>query len=298
MTTTLQNSFKWLLFIISGFPLLSYSQVNEYFDHNPVWQVNHMCSAPAPCIENETYNYYVNGDTIFNGLTYKKIYKKGAGYYSWLAPPPADPGCSGTYSYVNTQSEHFVRSDAKKIFIRVLADTAEYLLYDFNLVIGDTIPETYNNYQSGAVVSAIDSFATPYGYRKRFILSGSTWISELVEGVGHNRGFLEPVTVPLECGYELNCFSLNDTIYYPASPSSGPACELILGTAELTGNENQPTILPNPFTDFTTITWKNNLENAQLILYNLQGKEIERKIKLLSAIQASLIVFDFSFVQI
>jgi len=278
MNSTLQNSIKWLIFISLGIPCFVYGQVNEYFNHNPVWQVNHMCSAPAPCIENETYNYYVNGDTVFNGLTYKKIYKKGTGYYSWFGPPPGSPSCTGTYSYVNAQSEHFVRSDAKKIFIRVPNDTAEYLLYDFNLQIGDSLPLTYNNYQSGTIVTAIDSIATPYGYRQRFTVTGQAWITELVEGIGHDRGFLEPVSVVLECGFYLNCFSLNDTIYYPASPTSGPVCELTLGSPELSDNENGLLVFPNPFNDFTTIMWKKNIENASLILYDIQGKEVNRKI--------------------
>jgi len=72
------------------------------------------------------------------------------------------------------------------MFIFVPGDTAEMLLYDFDLEVGDTLPVTYNN-PPGVYVTAVDSFYTSAGYRKRFMLAGDTWSKFLIEGVGHSK---------------------------------------------------------------------------------------------------------------
>lgn len=114
----------------------------------------------------------------------------------------------------------------KKMFLRQPADTSEYLLYDFNLLVGDTLPVSYNNYATDITVTAIDSIYTSSGYRKRFQLAGGTWSTYLLEGIGHSKGLVEPMNFPLECGYNLDCYSLNDTAYYPIV---GAACYINVG---------------------------------------------------------------------
>ena len=122
-----------LIVILLFTTAVSFSQINGYFMNNPVWQTSSSCGVPHPCVQNESYNYYTNGDTIFNSLVYKKIYKKGEGSYIWLAPPPAI-GCSASaYNYIDTVPSYFLRSAGKRIFLRQPFDTSEYLLYDFNL---------------------------------------------------------------------------------------------------------------------------------------------------------------------
>jgi hypothetical protein len=244
----------------------SFSQVNAYFLNNPVWLASSSCAVPAPCIQNESYNYYVNGDTILNSLVYKKIFMQGQGTYNWMAPPPNN-GCSGSYTYINTVPSYFLRSAGKKMFLRQPSDTAEYLLYDFNLNVGDTLPLSYNNYANNVIVTAKDSIYTPYGYRMRFTLSNS-WSQYLLEGIGHSKGLVEPLNVPLECGYNLNCFSLNDTAYFPAI---GPGC-LLLGIVSLPG-KIPISVFPNPFNDFTTIQLNSFEDNAEINIYNLYGQK-------------------------
>ena len=52
------------------------AQVNNYLIHQPVWKISSTCSVSYPCVQQETYNYYTNGDTLFNTFVYKKIVKK------------------------------------------------------------------------------------------------------------------------------------------------------------------------------------------------------------------------------
>jgi hypothetical protein len=55
-----------LTLFLTGMLFSAKSQVNDYLNNAPVWQQTSSCSAPAPCIKNENYNYYISGDTVIN----------------------------------------------------------------------------------------------------------------------------------------------------------------------------------------------------------------------------------------
>jgi hypothetical protein len=257
-------TFTLLLVIINA-----EGQQNQYFQNNPQWQVSSSCAVPLPCVQQETRNYNVNGDTIINALTYKQIYKKGEGTYNWMGSPPA--GCSGSYWYIDTVPSWFLRSDGKQMYLRQPNDASEYLLYDFDLAIGDTLPVTFNNYQSDVYVTGADSIYTPYGYRKRFELAGNTVAQYLIEGVGSSNGLIEPVSLVFECGNSLLCFSLNDTSYYPVA---GPSCNLTVGISS-PENNSIISIAPNPFSTHTMINTGNTFNNATITVFNSTGQVVK-----------------------
>lgn len=266
------NLFLSLCFIIAFSTCnVSFAQTNSYFQNNPVWGLKSDCQAGYPCVNHKTYNYYTNGDTIINSVSYKKIYEKGQGYYAWYSSPPSNCPSTGYYTYSNSSSSYFIRSINKEMYIRRPSDTNEQLLYDFDLSVGDSLPLSFNNFSPNVVVSAIDSVYTPYGYRKRFSLSGDTWSQYLIEGVGTDKGLVEPIQVPLECGYNLICYSLNDSTFYP---NLGANCELANVIKEY-ANEINFSISPNPFNTATTIKLDQVYETTELIIYNLYGQKVK-----------------------
>lgn len=139
-----------------------FGQNNIYFQDNPIWRDRSLCAVPLPCLQNETVIYFVNGDTIINTLTYKRIYKKGQGHFEWLAPPPI--GCSGTYWFRDSVATYYLRSSGKQVYLREPNNPSEFLLYDFDLAIGDTLPVSFNNSSMDITVTGIDSIYTPYRY--------------------------------------------------------------------------------------------------------------------------------------
>ncbi len=243
------------------------AQTNHYFQNNPVWQINSQCASPFPCIEDQTYNYYINGDTTINSMVYKKIFVSGSGFV-WTAQPPPNPCSSAPFSYVNVYPDFFLRSAGKQMYLRTLGDTTDVLLYDFDLQIGDSLPITYNNFSQSTYITGIDSIQTPNGYLKKFMLSGSSWSSYLLEGIGHSKGLVEPMNVPLECGYELLCYSLNDSAYYPAA---GPTCFLFVGQ-EPEKYSPKNSISPNPSAGLFHINMQEDLNGAELQIISLQGQ--------------------------
>ncbi len=245
---------------------------NEYFQNNPIWKSYSSCAWNFPCITNENYNYFLTGDTTINATLYKKVCKKGTGTYFWGDPNPPPPSCNGSiiYSFINTVPSFYLRSAGTQMFIYPTGGP-EYLLYDFNLAIGDSLPLTWNNVDSTVTVTAIDSFFTPSGYRKRFTLAGNTWAQYLLEGVGSSRGLIEPLQVPFECGYQLDCYGQNNSAYYPAP---GPSCDLMVGEEQVSGIRGQVSVFPNPFADELNVS--SYKLQVDVTLYNAIGEIVIR----------------------
>ncbi len=132
-----------------------------------------------------------DGDTSINSTSYKKIY--------------FNDGC--TISPENTSYKAAIREDIenKKLFIIPQDSTIEFLLYDFNLNIGDTAQIlTIGSYWNSNFyplintiqVNNIDSILLEDGnYHKRFRLESLTsynWEEYWIEGVGSSLGPIYP----------------------------------------------------------------------------------------------------------
>src|ERR1044072_651061 len=74
---------------------------NEYLQNNPQWLVYNQFSQFYPCISNDSTYYYLNGDSIINSVTYKKLYAKGHVIDQWWSTNP-NLNCHGNYTYADT----------------------------------------------------------------------------------------------------------------------------------------------------------------------------------------------------
>ena len=245
------------------------AQENSYFQNNPLWKITADCSYGGFCLKHEFYNYYTKGDSLIDSLNYVQIFKRAQGSLTWNSSGP-NFGCEGTFVHFETQPTCFIRSSNKQMYIRMPNDTAEKLLYDFDLEVGDTLPVTYNNYFYNVTVAAIDSIFTPYGYKKRFALAGSTWSQYLIEGIGHSRGLIEPLVNPSDCTFNLNCFGYNDSAYYP---SAGLTCDVAIGIIEQKA-KIESSVYPNPFSERTTFYFNASLNQPELILHSVLGQKV------------------------
>jgi hypothetical protein len=243
------------------------AQENAYLKNNPIWQLNSSCSIGGFCIQNELFNYYTKNDTLIDSVKYVEIFRKGQGSFTWNAGGN-NMGCVGNFVNIDAVPKFFLRSLDKQMYVRYPGDSLEQLLYDFNLNVGDTLPLTYNNFFKDIYVTAIDSIYTAFGYRKRFTLGGSTWATHLIEGIGHSRGLVEPLKVSPTCTYILNCYSINDTSYYP---TVGATCNVAIGIATLT-TDNAVTFFPNPLISSTLFTFSSAQSAVLLKLFNSLGE--------------------------
>ncbi|MCW3104047.1 MAG: hypothetical protein JWO09_2487 [Bacteroidetes bacterium] len=248
-----------------------FSQANAYFLNNPVWLVKKVIYTPGGDRYEDIFNYYIDGDTIISSYTYKKIFKRGNVFHYSDVGMPLD---TTTYPYTNPQ--FFLRSAGIQIYKRVPGHPAEDLLFDYNLAVGDTLPMTEAVYGQIITVVAIDSIATPYGFRKRFKLATDPDPAPvsfyLYEGAGSSGGLIESVSGSfLEGTCELLCYSMDSTEYIP---SSGPGCQLALEVPALT-KKREASIFPNPFSRQSVFEFGKELKDASLTIFDAGGQKVK-----------------------
>lgn len=236
----------------------------DYFANNPIWRQNSTCAVLYPCLEDQEFIYYIHSDTVINTNTYHVIYKLADVSQSWMAPPPSN-GCGG--SWTTDQLAAIVRQDGKKIYIH--DGNQDQLLYDFELEVGDTLPQTYNNWHDNLVITSIDSFQVGNSYRMLFQIGNENLY--LAEGIGHDEGFLEPFPPYLECGYELNCFTLNGTTYFPDQQTE---CDLTVDISVF-NSQTEAQVYPNPTNGSVSIDIGQTVGSVEISIYDSTGQLVK-----------------------
>jgi hypothetical protein len=263
---------RFIIFLFFGFSQNLFSQANIYHpfpDSNAVW--NEMCgylqmNTPV----NNPHIFFLAGDTIISGNTYKKIFTSGYRYSQF-------PGNNCCFYY--NQSAAMIRQDTVQRKIYTYSSPNDTLLYDFNLNVGDTLPASNINYQgSGNYVSSIDSVLIGTTYRKQYHISThedpngfGSWDSnyvQLIDGIGSTFGLFSLLVPPFEGGCGLNSYCENNIVLY-GYPNS--TCDLEVGIAESQNPNEIISISPNPSTGIFTI---NSSKNFQFSVYDIFGREI------------------------
>ncbi|MGZ3863590.1 MAG: T9SS type A sorting domain-containing protein [Bacteroidia bacterium] len=271
----MKNSLLVLLFFFSFFLKGQTSVYYPFPDSNAVW-----CDSSGfyqnPTMSCSVTNIFIEGDTIISGKIYHKMIRKSQGhyvtasFYCIASPlPPFYQGYAGA-----------IRQDTalRKIYFRRPNETADSLLYDFSLNIGDTL----KNYilhlcPVPMVVSNIDSVLIGTKYRRRLIVSDnscSVLNAEIIEGIGSTTGLLEYMDNTGGGGEpigKLYCFSQNNQTLYPIyDPSSGCAMPLVIANISQLEKLN---ISPNPGTGVFII--EPETENKrELTVFDVNGKLI------------------------
>lgn len=280
MIQKLLSKRTWLILILELiFVCNSFSQMYVPFpSSNAIWRqsANRYNGTSNTCWD---YQLYIKGDTIINGTPYHNIYMSG----TW------GPFCNNA-TYNNPSAA--IREDLNKhIYVYSYFDSAEHLLYDFNLSVGDTLPNpqpyAWNPYLSNEnkIITLIDSVQVGGTFRKEYWCSDTTWMGgcnssqcinyvALIEGIGSTYGLFGDLSPNWgEKDDLLLCFKLNGQNLYPV----GATCNLVsVGIDEATKNDFPIKIYPNPANDFLNIQFAD--EQTSLIkICNSFGKEVITK---------------------
>jgi hypothetical protein len=247
------------------------SQTADYFAGNPQWRMSLAFGGALPCLYFYDYVYYLNGYEVIGGEKYFKMFKKGTVREEWMGSPP--PQCGGTSNYNNL--EGLFRQEDKKIFIR--EGNADVMLYDFDLEVGDTLPDSPILYEDNIYVTQIDSILVGDFYRKVFTLSIDYFgNNQMIEGIGFVDGFLTgfPDSFYPE---KLVCFAHNEIVYYH-NPDPTGACDMFVGTDDIITASPGLEIWPNPSTGLFTLKFIGIVnQNVQLCLRDISGRLISQE---------------------
>lgn len=213
------------------FPTTNASWNYQYYDdfHQPTWQFT---------------QYSLIGDTVISSKSYKRV-----------------------FTYFNYSGA--IRENNKIIYFVPDTSSTEYLLYNFNLGLGDTLIHPYGGAvcsNDTAIVIQVDSVLASDGYhRVLWFNSFAYWI----EGIGSINYFLSPCNVLCVSGNDqLLCMITDSGFSYPPGTSS-----CIVSVNEQSALKNKADITPNPFTANLTAIINNN-DPSQITLYDLTSRKI------------------------
>jgi len=274
---------KKICFVFLFSYLTSHSIAQQYIPFpttsDAVWRENAINVSGLTSHQFSFYEVTIIKDTVISAFTYHELAATGWGYEMLYN----NGGWNGPYvGGVPLPCCGAIREDGqKKIYYYDYNDLTEYLLYDFNLSVGDTLPLSYINQPNTNIVSGIDSIDINGQYHKRFLIADAFYptlaYAAYIEGVGSTLGLLggqfHETVLPLDVFSKLICFSENgsstmiDTLIDPAQ------CDLYSGTAPDLVLKSELHIYPNPCLDKVTIQSASPLE--QIILYNSLGNKID-----------------------
>jgi hypothetical protein len=223
-----------------------------------------------------SYRYYINGDTIINSIKYNKLFT----------------GVNNLNDSSDLVVPYFVgifRTDSNKVFYKNInqyfemfgfVDTNEVLLYDFDMIVGDSI----KNYNDGIItgfikVSSIDTIILGVEHLKQwhFTTSSPNSISESaltwIEGIGSKIGFFT-YFLEFESSQGLACYHANNTDYVI---NLGNATSCLTVGIENVQKDNFFDISPNPFSQSTQITLNKTYHNIALAVYDSRGKQVAQQ---------------------
>jgi hypothetical protein len=239
------------------------SQQINYFENSSYWRMQATCPYGFPCVLINSYGNYIGGDTLVGDITYKKVLTYSQTTFQWQSAEPENPSCFGADT--SLISNCLIRQEGKKVYVKY-PSSDEALMYDFDLVLNDTLPSTSVHPQTDLVVTGIDSTLVNGEFRKTFQIEGSA-VFTLIEGIGTNFGLLESVFPTLECSYSFLCYWENGIPVYENNDFQ--VCDQVLKIQDLQSSIIE--LFPNPTDQIVSIKGAENIQSV----YDMSGRKVD-----------------------
>ncbi len=233
------------------------SRAQSFADTTKLWNVAQCSAGPfgSSCF---TASYKLMGDTTVGQYQYKKIYKTlDTALASWTL-------------------RGAMRDSGQKVFYTDFLN--EYLLYDFDANVGDTIRSILFCQDTLLIVDSVDTILVDGVTKRRLLFNfpGCTYREVWIEDIGSVHGIINQTTVygnlVADLGEDLLCYWQNDTVRW-INPVYNDCYYVTLGISER--NLVIPKLFPNPVNDISTIELDgiNGAWNWQL--YNIYGQVVQ-----------------------
>ncbi|WP_317900215.1 T9SS type A sorting domain-containing protein [Aurantibacillus circumpalustris] len=244
------------LLVIIIFCFISSSFKAQYrklpLDTNHYWQQSTTISTVGPPI-NCSYYLKVTKDSMINGKVFKYI---------------------NSFDVTNFQCYRagVIREDTLLKIVYSVANNQEYILYNFNKVVGDTAALLSNNstVQTHTLISKDSVLINDGFYHKRFTFDNS---QPIIEGVGSLGGLLAPFD-GFEAFSTLNCLArISPTLSVYSSLGLGSSCPLTTSLPLNNMDKKGINIFPNPSTDLINIRFEKSRPKS-IFIKNILGQTI------------------------
>lgn len=214
--------------------------------------------------------YFFDGDSVFNGKTYKKVFYHGDEQHTerFFAGLMREENLITYFKTTNTHTD------------------IEANLYDFSVKTGDTFEHTVasGNYIGTIILQVLqsDSVLINNELKKRLIISERNKkypLDTIIENVGSLQGLLYPlIYTGVGTAQELLCYTQNDELLYqnPKRAKCYYDNPKELMTSVQTKSTDNYSIFPNPVDDILYISYLNNTI-SQVTIFDMNGKEIYRQ---------------------
>ena len=243
------------------------SILKDNSEWNILWQ-----STGVPTPESVTESLMVSGDTVVDGVLYKKVLRKlSSETHYWHGSLEYD-----LYGIIKEE-------ESGKVFYKPKEQEIEYLLYDFGMNVNDTAVMFWCQNPNCEVHVRIDSIATQHiagAERRVFYVSSKDmfgdewhWLNTWVEGIGAMEGLLYSCHIVNAGGitlHELLCYHEDGELVWQNSTYN--TCLIdplsIQDNTEASGLQ----VYPNPARAKVTIE---GLEAAKVQVYNAFGQLVK-----------------------
>lgn len=270
--------------IFSSFFLFASSQQNHYFLDNARWVYQ-----TEKSYEPGQINFYsgleenaILGDTILNGVAYKKLYKRFKHTHT-VMPPFPNQG-STTISY-ESKGPMFIRYEEleNSVYFKESVDSSEVVIYDFNIGLGDTIALTseYFNYNT---VKRMDTISL-LGFNQTFFILDTLYTpvrKGMISGLGSLNGltYFQPRFEAISGGIlmtDLVCFEYNNStfksLWAEQNQISCPSFNEFISSSKDVAIE-PITIVPNPNNGTFLIQIPETYIGSLCTIFNSNGQKI------------------------
>jgi hypothetical protein len=238
--------------------LVSRLNGSELPDSSFIWTISHIEWGTCEGVS----TYRISGDTLINNKAYKQIFTTS----------------DSVFSELNSNYFCATRDSAGLWYFIPGWDSTEYLLYDFNVSLGETIrinnPWTFG--EVDAYVISKDSILIEDEYKTRIGIGarqGEVW-EYWIEDIGCLSGLFYSCFFIFDTGYQLTCTYSQGSFYhnfgFDGFCGCGPGTSI-----ERVSNFAQVSIYPNPSRGIMSI---NNHSQTPLTIcfYSINGRLIDQ----------------------
>lgn len=257
---------------------LAVAQTSAYHpfpDSNAVWGMSSTCNYDMTCGTNAYIRDFYDGDTLIDGHVYKVVSEQ---YH--IIDGSADC-CNPDYG----GGACFLRDDtvSKIVYIRFQGTMDDLVLYDFNMVTGDTVKGYFSDHDycsfENAIVQSVDSIFIYGSYVRRINIGFVDGVTDFsfIEGVGSTNGLKTCILFANgEISIHLDCVTVDGELLYAYgnNPNILPCGELPVGMqdASIGGVAG---VTPNPSAGrFTLQLPFGQAALKDLQLFTLQGRAL------------------------